>query len=215
MAWDANRKVGAESQKTYAAKIYSGFMDKYLSGDKILEIGHRGSGEWETELGIVPKATGIDLGYPGYDGIHLPFSDNSQDAVYSSHCLEHITDFPTALQEWFRVLKPGGFLIIVVPHYQLYEKTFFLPSRFNDDHKRLYHPGILLMELHNSLPIGEWRLRHCQENDLGFDYTLPIDVHSTGSYEIECVIEKIPHYPYIDQMKELASLQERGWKERP
>jgi SAM-dependent methyltransferase len=200
MGWDANRKVGAESQKTYAAKIYSGFMDKYLSGSKILEIGHRGSGEWETELGIVPNAIGIDLGYPGYDGIHLPFPDNSQDAVYSSHCLEHIQDFGTALQEWFRVLKVGGFLIVVVPHYQLYEKTFFLPSRFNDDHKRLYHAGTLLTEIHNSLPLGEWRLRHCQDTDLGFDYTLPVEVHSAGSYEVECVIEKIAHPAYIDQM---------------
>jgi SAM-dependent methyltransferase len=202
--WDPTRKVGAESQKTYPSKVASGFLDKYLSGDNILEIGHRGSGDWETDLGIVPNATGIDLGYPGYDGIHLPFPDASQDAVYSSHCLEHITDYQSALKEWFRVLKIGGFLIVVVPHYQLYEKTFFLPSRFNGDHKRLYHPGILLAEIHDSLPIGEWRLRYCQENDLGFDYSLPVDVHSAGSYEIECVIEKIPHHQYIDQMVQLA-----------
>ena len=205
MAWNAKRKVGAESQKTYAAKVYSGFLDKYLSGENILEIGHRGSGIWETELGIVPNAKGIDLGYPGYDGIHLPFDDKTQDAVYSSHCLEHIEDFPMALHEWFRVLKPGGFLIIVVPHYQLYEKTFFLPSRFNDDHKRLYHAGTLLNEIHNSLPLGEWRLRHCQDNDLGFDYTLPCEIHSEGSYEVECVIERIPKYPYVQQMMDEAN----------
>ena len=162
------------------------------------------------------KGYGIDIGcnrqewaFPGAIGVDLNFNDGNDaygfeyddlDYIYSSHCLEHIDNYQASIRDWFRVVKPGGFLIIAVPHYQLYEKSFFLPSRFNDDHKRLYHPGVILMELHNSLPIGEWRLRHCQENDLGFDYTLPVEVHSAGAYEIEVVIEKIAHYPYIDQM---------------
>jgi predicted SAM-dependent methyltransferase len=47
----------------------------------------------------------------------LPFKDNSFDAVYSSHFLEHLTkpqaDF--VLSEIFRVLKPDGVVRIVVP----------------------------------------------------------------------------------------------------
>lgn len=45
----------------------------------------------------------------------LPFEDDSFDMVYSSHVLEHIPDQAKALNEIFRVLKPGGYHFCVVP----------------------------------------------------------------------------------------------------
>lgn len=45
----------------------------------------------------------------------LPFTDNSFDMVYSSHVLEHIPDQQKALNEIYRVLKPGGIHFCVVP----------------------------------------------------------------------------------------------------
>ena len=39
-----------------------------------------------------------------------------------------------ALRHWFRVLKPGGHLVCVVPDEDLYEQGVF-PSTFNSDHK--------------------------------------------------------------------------------
>jgi SAM-dependent methyltransferase len=48
-------------------------------------------------------------------------ADNSVDAVFSSHNLEHIYDYevPLALGEFLRVLKPdGGLVMIVVPDMQ-------------------------------------------------------------------------------------------------
>ena len=192
--WDVNRVVGTETRKSYKSKIESGFLDKYLSGENILEIGN---GSSDT---IVPNAIGVDKGYPGYDNLILPFADQSQDAVYSSHCLEHIDDYKTALLDWFRVLKVGGYMIIAVPHFQLYEKKKEIPSRWNPDHKRFYHPITLLEEIYEALPFGEWRLRQCIENDDGFDYTLPCDVHSKGAYEIEVVIQKIERFAYIDKI---------------
>lgn len=61
----------------------------------------------------------------------------SLDFVYSSHCLEHIIGLKTALSNWSRVLKHGGFLFAVVPDYQLYEKLNW-PSKFNTDHKHSF-----------------------------------------------------------------------------
>jgi hypothetical protein len=84
---NANRPVGTESSKTYALKIANRFVAKYLSGDAVLEIGHKGVAS-DAVVTIVPQAIGIDLDYPGYDGETLPFPDESHDAVYSSHCLE-------------------------------------------------------------------------------------------------------------------------------
>jgi SAM-dependent methyltransferase len=48
-------------------------------------------------------------------------ADNSVDAVYSSHNLEHIYDYevPLALAEFKRVLKKGGLTWLVVPDMQI------------------------------------------------------------------------------------------------
>ena len=58
----------------------------------------------------------------------------SLDFVHSSHCLEHLVDPREGLAAWFRVLKPGGFLVVTVPDEDLYEQGVF-PSTHNRDHK--------------------------------------------------------------------------------
>ena len=60
--------------------------------------------------------------------------DETFDFVHSSHCLEHLIDPKVALENWFRVLKPGGTLIMLLPDEDLYEMGSF-PSRVNPDHK--------------------------------------------------------------------------------
>lgn len=183
------RKVGPESRKTYEEKLKNGFFDRFMSG-KGLEIGFKGYENDET-VPILESATGIDLDFPGYDGKTLPFADNSQDYIYNSHVLEHITDYRETIQEWFRVIKKGGFIVTVVPHQHLYEKKVFLPSQWNGDHKRFYRPSDLIKEFEISLPINSFRVRHMKDNDFGHDYLQPDNEHSKGQYEIELVIEKI------------------------
>jgi SAM-dependent methyltransferase len=46
----------------------------------------------------------------------LPFRSDSFDLIYSMGTIEHFPDFPTAVAEMFRVLKPGGCAIIGVPN---------------------------------------------------------------------------------------------------
>lgn len=60
--------------------------------------------------------------------------DASVDFVHSSHCLEHMMNPNVALANWLRILKPGGYLVCVIPDEDLYEQGVW-PSMFNDDHK--------------------------------------------------------------------------------
>lgn len=60
--------------------------------------------------------------------------DEHFDFLHSSHCLEHMVDVHVALDNWVRIVKRGGYLIITIPDEDLYEQGVF-PSRFNSDHK--------------------------------------------------------------------------------
>lgn len=54
----------------------------------------------------------------------LPFEDNSFDVVFCNHVLEHIPDDTKAMQELYRVLKPGGMGIFQIPQDLSRDITF-------------------------------------------------------------------------------------------
>lgn len=193
--------MSTETKKALLEARRANLHRQYLRGIG-LAIGPKG---YENSVDPeIPFAIHIDLDYPNYNGKTLPFANDSQDFVYSSHVLEHIKDSYDALSEWFRVLKPGGYLFIVVPHAYLYERlrevhhatSSQLPkSMWNEDHYRVYTPGSLLRAVDVALVSNTWRLRHCADNDYGYDYTIPKDKHPGGGYEIECIIEKLKTPP--------------------
>lgn len=49
------------------------------------------------------------------DATKLSYDDNSFDRVIAAHVLEHLPNPHEVLQEWARVLKPGGTLTLVLP----------------------------------------------------------------------------------------------------
>ncbi len=144
------------------------------------------------------KGIGLDIG-AGHDILKIPHGsvdywdlpqgdaqylkgakDNNYDFVYSSHCLEHMVSVEESLKNWVRVLKPGGFLFIVVPDFKLYEKLNW-PSYYNGDHKfsfsldktkddaerdNHYHINDLKELLKDSCSLIEFKLE-----DLDYDYS--------------------------------------------
>jgi ADP-heptose:LPS heptosyltransferase/predicted SAM-dependent methyltransferase len=66
------------------------------------------------------------------------FGDETMDFVFSSHLLEHIVDYKAALTEWWRVVKPGGYLCLYLPHKDFYPNVG--TEGANPDHKHDFLP---------------------------------------------------------------------------
>jgi ubiquinone/menaquinone biosynthesis C-methylase UbiE len=66
-------------------------------------------------------AVGENVEFSLVDGLHLPHPDNSVTAVFSALVLQHLDNAQlgfTYFRELFRVLEPGGTLMIQVPLYR-------------------------------------------------------------------------------------------------
>lgn len=58
-----------------------------------------------------PKTVEFEL----LNGDLLPFSDSSFDRLIATHVLEHIPNPHLALDEWVRIVRPGGVVSIILP----------------------------------------------------------------------------------------------------
>ena len=110
----------------------TGFQQRYLKGD-VLDIG---CGQ---DI-VCSWARPFDLAHGDAQHISKFLAPQSFDTVHSSHCLEHMLDPVGALSQWWSLVRPGGYLIVVVPHEDLYEQGMW-PSRFNHDHKATFRLG--------------------------------------------------------------------------
>jgi SAM-dependent methyltransferase len=69
------------------------------------------------------------------DICNLPFEDNQYDVLFCNHVLEHIPDDTKAMQELYRVLKPGGMAILQIPQ-DLNRATTFSDNSITDEKER-------------------------------------------------------------------------------
>ena len=69
------------------------------------------------------------------DICNLPFEDNAYDILFCNHVLEHIPDDTKAMQELYRVLKPGGMGIFQIPQ-DLSRTTTFSDNTIIDQKER-------------------------------------------------------------------------------
>jgi SAM-dependent methyltransferase len=110
----------------------------------------------------------------------LKYINDKYDVVYSSHCLEHMLEPKSVLQDWFSLVKSGGYLVVSIPHELLYEQCFW-PSIFNSDHKSsfrinslinngCYTNSISVEDVISSLPNSE--IISITVDDQGYDYRL-------------------------------------------
>lgn len=69
------------------------------------------------------------------DICNLPFEDNTYDIILCNHVLEHIPNDTKAMQELYRVLKPGGMGIFQIPQ-DLSRATTFSDDSIVDQKER-------------------------------------------------------------------------------
>jgi SAM-dependent methyltransferase len=180
-----------ETGKARDRRVRDGFFDLYCKGN-VIDIG---AGAWP----VVSHATVWDKQH-GDATFMTGVADGIYDFVYSSHCLEHIQDDYTAIENWWRILKTGGHLFISVPHRDFYEKKDNLPSRWNREHKRFYLPisssepdtiSLLSMIL-NAMDRfkGKFELISYHVRTDGWNRPNP-NLHSNGEYSIELLIKKV------------------------
>ena len=179
---------GGETGKAHARREREGFFGKYCRGEG-LDIGCGNDP-------VVPGCSGWDL--VNGDAQYLEGAeDNSFDFVYSSHCIEHMDDVRVAIKNRFRVVRPGGYLIIYGPDRDLYEKRRQLPSRFNPHHKHMFLLGKaeppdtldIIEELKQALIGKDYDIEYIKRCSDGWEKGVP-EVQSKGEYSFEIVVRK-------------------------
>ena len=76
------------------------------------------SGDFLKALNIPFKV--VDLTSQSY-----PYEDNSFDVIYHKSVIEHVYNPEHMLREMYRILKPGGQVIILTPDWLTQMKTFY------------------------------------------------------------------------------------------
>lgn len=90
-----------------------------------------------------------------HDIMSLPFEENTIDLIYSSHVVEYFDrdEVQKLLQEWKRVLKPGGTLRIAVPDFEIIAKLYL--DKSND-----YGVERFLGALYGKMPMNKETVYH-------------------------------------------------------
>lgn len=165
MVWRAEDPQGGESAKVRHELV------PYVRG-RCLDIGCGAEKVW-------PHFSGVD----NFKDVHLfgtpvkadfncdasrleVFADAQFDCVFSSHTLEHLEDHEAALAEWWRVVRPGGTLILYLPHRDLYPRIG--EKGANPDHKHDFAPEDIIAAM---TPLGGWSLERNEVRDKGREYS--------------------------------------------
>lgn len=80
-------------------------------------------------MDISPEAVafknGLDVKLCDVENEKLPFDDNTFDVIYSKSFIEHLYYPGKYLEEAYRVLKPNGILLTLVPDWESNYKIYF------------------------------------------------------------------------------------------
>ncbi len=82
-------------------------------GLKTRNVGLGGEGYAQEQLSLTGEVAPIDI---CAEASAIPLPSESEDFILASHVIEHCPDVIKTLLEWYRIVKPDGYLFLVVPH---------------------------------------------------------------------------------------------------
>ena len=160
MTWTMETSQGFEVRKIRDR------ISEYLHGF-ILDIGCGDEKVCAEAVGIDYLTKGAsfscDLSHP--EALRV-FNDNVADVVFSSHFLEHVHDYKGMLKHFMRICKPGGHVILYLPHRDLYPNIG--QEGANPDHKHDFVPDDIIKAIPGTFTIKRNEVRD-QDNEYSFE----------------------------------------------
>lgn len=141
----------------------------------------------DIDPGKLPNTIKLDI-------TNIELIKNSIDAIICIHVLEHIANDIQAIDELYRVLKSGGWLLLALPIYG--EKTFEIEGLTADGRKKQYgideHMRLNGLDLKIKLEYTGFKVNIISMNDLKgnyFDLTLKTPHSESDKYLFFCTKE--------------------------
>ncbi len=167
---------------------------KIEDGGRVLEVGC-GTGRWTLALADRCRMVGMDpsrhmlaeaVGKPGAEAVdwvegaapYFPFADGVFSRVLFILVIHHIDDQDSALEETFRVLQPGGWVVIRTCGHD-YIRQYPLGE---------YFPGYREVELHSFPEVG---LLMERMRGIGFDPVDSVSVRQEVTYGVEDYLRRV------------------------
>ena len=190
---------------------------------KVLEIGCGNGADGVMFAMNGAEYTGVDLTQPAIDATrehfqilglqgkfrlenaeHLSFDDAAFDMVYSMGVLHHTSDTQQAINEVYRVLKPGGQAIIMLYHKhsfnyylrimlymraRVFVKILSRLGRWNSDREKIDKD--VLVGLRGNKDKGIWDIHYKNFLKDGWSYLQPINFVNHCTDGPECPIARV------------------------
>lgn len=177
------------TQEFWDDRIFKGVVLDVGSGDDPLVWGDTYIVPFDTPQGDANK---IDQYYP----------PDKFDCVHGSQVMEHMFDPVTFFDRCLKITKPGGYVVMTIPDFDLYEHRVW-PSQYNGDHKTCWSLWRTPKDCPRGVPMVHVPGFVKRLNELGHDADcrlittnydfLKQDIDQTFKFEdgVECFIEII------------------------
>jgi len=112
-------------------------------------------------IDLSPEAPGfnknIEIKVGNVEKNALPYDDNTFDIVYSKSVLEHLICPEKYMEEAYRVLKPNGIILTLVPDWEANYRTYFDDYTHKTPFTKISLENILKVHNFNNVDVYKFR----------------------------------------------------------